>query len=337
MQRRRPRTVFAMGSDVARRMFTEPVRTRLAELADGDLNLIATDLHSAGARAALAEAEVLFTSWGCPPITEEVLVGAPGLRAVVHAAGSVRQHVTEACWARGLQVSSAAMANAMPVAEYTLAAILFANKRVFQIAAHYRNRREQTDWESRFPGLGNFGKTVGIIGASRIGRRVMELLRPFDLRVLLADPYLDEPEAAGLGAQLLPLEELLAAADVVSVHAPALPETNHLLDAARLGLMPDGAVLINTARASLIDQKALTAEVSSGRLYAMLDVTEPEVLPADSVLYDLPNVVLTPHVAGSLGGELARMASSALDELDRYACGLPFAHPITRADLARSA
>lgn len=337
MQRRRPRTLVAMGSNVARRMLTEPIRKRLAELADGDPTLIATDLHSARARAAIADAEVLFTSWGCPPITEEVLEGAPGLRAVVHAAGSVKQHVTDACWARDIQVSSAAMANAMPVAEYTVAAILFTNKRVFQIAAHYRHQREQADWETRFPGMGNFGKTVGIVGASRTGRRVIELLRPFDMRVLLADPYLDEQEARGLGAQLMPLDELLSTADVVSIHAPALPATHHLLDAAGLGLMRDGATVINTARPSLIDQKALTAEVTSGRLYAVLDVTEPETLPADSVLYGLPNVVLTPHVAGSLGGELARMAQSALEELDRYARGLPFAHPITREDIARSA
>lgn len=336
MQRRRPRTLVAMGTDVARRILTEPVRKRLAELADGDLTLIATDLHSARARAALAEAEVLFTSWGCPPITEEVLVGAPALRAVVHAAGSVKPHLTDACWARGIRVSSAAMANAIPVAEYTVAAILFANKRVFQIAAHYRRQRQQGDWQTRFPGLGNFGKTVGIVGASRTGRRVIELLQPFDLRVLVADPYLNEEESRGLGAQLMPLEELLSTADVVSIHAPALPETHRLLDAARLGLMRDNAILINTARASLIDQKALTAEVASGRLYAVLDVTEPEPLPADSVLYDLPNVVLTPHIAGSLGGELARLANSALDELDRYARGLHFAHPITYEDLARS-
>jgi phosphoglycerate dehydrogenase-like enzyme len=337
MQHRRPRTLVAMGSGVARRMLTEPVRERLAELADGDPAVIATELRSARARAVLADAEVLFTSWGCPPLTEEVLVAAPGLRAVVHAAGSVKPHVTDACWARGIRVSSAATANAIPVAEYTVAAILFANKRVFQIAAHYRRHRQQADWEARFPGMGNLGKTVGIVGASRVGRRVIELLRPFDLRVVLTDPYLNAPESRGLDAALVSLDELLSTADVVSVHAPALPETHHLIDAPRLALMRDGATLINTARASLIDQKALTAELASGRLYAVLDVTEPETLPADSVLYDLPNVVLTPHIAGSLGGELARMANSALDELNRYARGLPFAHPITREDLARSA
>ncbi|WP_214326269.1 hydroxyacid dehydrogenase [Nonomuraea sediminis] len=306
---------------------TSEIESRLAEIADVQGRV------GGFAGADLSQTEVLFTSWGCPPVTAEVLAGAPRLKAIVHAAGSVKGHVTQACWERGIVVSSAASANAEPVAEFTLAAILFANKRVLDIARLYRERRGRLDWDARFPGFGNYRRVVGIVGASRIGRRVIELLRPFDLEVLVSDPYLRED----LGVAQVGLEELVARSDVVSLHAPDLPETRHLLSRPLLAAMRDGATVINTARAALVDQEALTAEVASGRLYAVLDHTEPEFLPADSPLYDLPNALVTPHIAGSLGGELARMADLALDELDRYRRGLPFLHGVEPATLSRSA
>jgi phosphoglycerate dehydrogenase-like enzyme len=140
-----------------------------------------------------------------------------------------------------------------------------------------------------------------------------------------------------MGARLVDLDEMLAVSDVVSLHAPALPETYHLMNARRLALLRDGATLVNTGRGSLIDTQALTAEASSGRIHAVLDVTEPEVLPATSPLYSLPNVLLTPHIAGSLGGELQRITQSAVDEVERYCAGREFAHPVTRAALTISA
>lgn len=318
-----------MGANVAERLIRGPVRSRLVMVADVDPDLVVTDF----ATADLSEVEVLYTSWACPPVTAEVLARAPRLRAIVHAAGSVKHHVTDACWQRGIVVSSAAAANAEPVAEFTLAAILFANKRVIDIARDYRTRKADADWDARYPGFGNYRRTVGIVGASRIGRRVIELLASFDLEVLVSDPYLHED----LGVAQVGLDELVARCDVVSLHAPDLPETRHMIDASRLAAMRDGATLINTARAALVDQDALTAELAAGRLYAVLDHTAPEILPPDSPLYDLPNALVTPHIAGSLGGELARMADLALDELVRYARGLPFEHGVEPATLSRSA
>ncbi|MGW7101015.1 hydroxyacid dehydrogenase [Streptomyces sp. NPDC054838] len=315
---------------------TLPELTRVADL---DPELLLTDFGdddpALGRR--LAETEVLFTSWGCPPLDARALERMPRLRAVVHAAGSVKHHVTPACWDRGLLVSSAAAANAVPVAEYTLAAILFSNKRVLDSAHAYRSARGPMDLLGRYPAVGNYRRTVGLIGASLIGRRVLELLRPFDLRVLVHDPYADPAEITALGGEACALGQLLRRSDVVSLHAPALPRTRHLLDAARLALMPDGATLINTARGSLVDTGALTEELVSGRLHAVLDHTEPEVLPPGSPLFDLPNVLLTPHVAGSLGGELDRLATTAVGELERYAHGLAFRYPVDPARLAYSA
>ncbi|MFE6844986.1 hydroxyacid dehydrogenase [Streptomyces sp. NPDC057686] len=313
-----------------------PELVRVADV-DADLLLTGFDHDEPELHRRLAEAEVLFTGWGCPPLDAEALDRMPRLRAVVHAAGSVKHHVTEACWERGLLVSSAAAANAVPVAEYTLAAILFANKRVLESAHAYRAARAPIDLLRRYPAVGNYHRTVGIVGASLIGRRVMELLRPFDLRVLVHDPYADPAELAALGGESCALDELLRRSDVVSLHAPSLPRTRHLLDAARLALMPDGATLVNTARGSLVDTVALTEELVAGRLHAVLDHTEPEVLPTGSPLYNLPNVLLTPHVAGSLGGELDRLAATAVEELERYAMGLGFRYAVDRGRLAYSA
>ncbi|MEV7233323.1 hydroxyacid dehydrogenase [Streptomyces sp. NPDC051020] len=335
----RPKALLAMGPGIADRLLADRHRTRLAALTRTDPRFVAHDLAdpTPETAAALAEADVLLTCWGATPLTAEVLEGAPRLRAVVHAAGSVKHHITDACWERGIAVTSAAAANALPVAEFTLAAILFAGKRVLQTAQRYAALRTGHDWLQELAGSGNYRRTVGIIGASRIGRRVIELLRPFDLDVLLYDPYVDAAEAARLGVRLAALDELCAGSSVVSVHAPQLPETHHLIGAAQLAAMATGTTLINTARGSLIDEDALLPQLRSGRLHAVLDVTDPELPPALSPLYELPNVLLTPHIAGSLGDELHRMADQALDEMERFASGLPFADPVHAGSLQHSA
>ncbi|MEU9603098.1 hydroxyacid dehydrogenase [Streptomyces sp. NPDC048057] len=336
---RRPKVLLAMGVGVAEGLFGERHLRRLTALAHTDPRVIAHDLAAPPPRVreALASAEVLLTCWGAPVLSAEVLGAAPRLRAVVHAAGSVKGHVTAACWERGLAVSSAAAVNALPVAEYALAAILFAGKRVLPAARLHERLRTRHDWRVELADAGNYRRTVGVVGASRVGRRLIELLRPFDLAVLLYDPYVDEAEAAALGVERVGLDELCGRSDVVSVHAPELPATRRMLDARRLALLPDGATVVNTARGSLVDQDALVRELVTGRLYAVLDVTDPEVPAADSPLYTLPNVLLTPHVAGSLGTELHRMADFALDELERYGRGVSFAEPVTAGDLGRSA
>ncbi|GAA4199186.1 hydroxyacid dehydrogenase [Streptosporangium oxazolinicum] len=326
-----PSVVLAMYPELPARLFPVAVGDRLRAVAGADLAAPLTEFASEEARARLERAEVLVTGWGCPVIDERVLRHAPRLRAVVHAAGSVKGHVGQAVFDRGIPVSSAASANALPVAEYTVAMILLTGKSVLALAREYRTRREDL---RLFQGAGdhgeygNYGRTVGLVGASRIGRRVAELLVPFDLDVLIADPYLDARDARTLGARLVGLDELFAAADIVSLHAPATDDTRGMVTAARLAAMRDGATLINTARGSLVDQEALVAELVTGRLSAVLDVTEPEVTPADSVLWDLPNVILTPHVAGALGNELARLGACAVDEVLLALEGRPLRHPV---------
>ncbi|MCQ9136546.1 hydroxyacid dehydrogenase [Streptomyces hilarionis] len=331
-----PRVVFAMDPVHLPLLFPEPVMARLRRTADADPALVVRDFSDPAAVAALADAEVLVTGWGCPRLDGGVAASAPELRAVLHAAGSVRSLVGETLWERGVAVSSAVTGNAVPVAEYTLAMILLAGKDVFAHRERYRRTHAQPT-PAQTAATGNLGRTVGVVGASRVGRRLLELLRPFDFDVLLHDPYVDAAEAAGLGARSVSLEDLLRRSDIVTLHAPDLPETHHLLDRARLALVRDGGMLVNTSRGALVDHAALTDELLAGRLHAVLDVTDPEPLPADSPLYRLPNVFLTPHVAGSLGNELERLGRIVVEELERLAAGLPLAHEVRHDDLTKVA
>ncbi|WP_406110912.1 hydroxyacid dehydrogenase [Streptomyces sp. NBC_01003] len=324
-----------MSGGLRERLLDDGLMRRLRLVADVEPGKELWEFASERARTALGRAEILLTGWGCPPLTAEVLAHAPRVRAVVHAAGSVKHHITPACWERGLAVTSAASANAVPVAEYTVAMIVLANKRVFRAAATYGSDPD-TSPEPLGP-EGNYGRRVGIVGASAIGRLVLRMLRPYALDLVVSDPYLDEAGARELGGRLLSLDELVATSDVVSLHAPSLPETRHMIDARRLATMLPGATLINTARGDLVDTDALTGAVLGGRLHAILDVTSPEPLPSDSPLRGHPHVLLTPHVAGSRGTELLRMGELAVSEVERLATGAPPRHAVRRETLARTA
>jgi len=282
--------------------------------------------------------QVLITSWGCPRIDAEVVAAFPSLRLIAHLAGSVKGFVDETVWHRGVQVINAVAANAVPVAEYTLAAILFSNKQVLRLAAFYHQYREnRSPWTREAPNVGNYRKAIGVVGASHVGRKLLDLLRPFDFEILLYDPYITSGEARELGGRKAGLAELLSRSDVVTLHAPLLPETRHMIGPRELSLMKDGATLINTARGGLIDQDAMIVELASGRINAVLDTTEPEVLPAGSPLFRLPNVLLTPHIAGSLGTETQRLADHVVDEIERFAHGQALHHRVRFEDLVRLA
>ncbi|MFF4349581.1 hydroxyacid dehydrogenase [Streptomyces sp. NPDC001530] len=331
-----PRVAFAMDPVHLPLLFPPPLMARLRKASDLDPALVVRDFTDPATADAVARAEVLITGWGCPRLDAGVLAAAPRLRTVLHAAGSVRSLVGEALWERGITVSSAVTGNALPVAEYTLAMILLAGKDTFTHRERFRASHTYPS-HTETAATGNVGRRVGVIGASRVGRRLLELLRPFDFTVLLHDPYVSPAEATALGAELLSLEDLLRHSDIVSLHAPDIPETYRMLDADRLALIRDGGVLINTSRGALVDPGALTDELVSGRLHAILDVTEPEPLPAGSPLYRLPNVFLTPHIAGSLGNELERLGRIVVEELERLVAGLPPAHEVRHSDLDRVA
>lgn len=332
----RPKVVMVMTHDVAREQFGEAELARLRAVADLDDPTPLEELDSPQARRRLATADALVTSWGCPRLDGDRLDAAPRLRAVFHSAGSVRELVSPELWSRQILVTNAADENADPVAAFVVATIVLMGKRAPFLAQAARTFRDDWSYQQMHGDLGN-DRTIGLVGFSRVGRRVTEQLVSHGLRTLVYDPLVDAEEIARAGALSIGLEELLSASDIVSLHAPALPSTQGMIGRAQLGQMRDGATLLNTARGSLVDTTALEVECGSGRLYAILDVTEPEPLPRSSPLYELPNVLITPHVAGSLGHETRRMSARALTELERYVAGLPPEQAVTADGLVISA
>ncbi|GAA3455607.1 hydroxyacid dehydrogenase [Dactylosporangium matsuzakiense] len=324
------RAMVAMWPEITARLLPPDLRRRLDGLVTVVPDTPVTDFAVASAGEDLAATDVLITGWGCPPVDAAVLAAAPRLTAIFHAGGTVKPLLTEDAWQRGITISSAADAGAGPVADFTLAVVVLAGKRALPAArryaaGHFPNHAQRVD--------GNDGRVVGVIGASRIGRRVIPRLAAAGYRVLVSDPYLDPADAAALGAELVDVDECCRRAGILSLHAPAIPATRHLIDARRLALMPDGATLINTARGALVDTEALTAACASGRIDAVLDVTDPEPLPPGHPLFSLPNVLITPHVAGVQGSELRRLGDFAVDELERFLLGEPLLGQVHRADL----
>jgi phosphoglycerate dehydrogenase-like enzyme len=291
------------------------------------------------ADALLAEAEILVGHWGTPTIDGALLDRAPNLKLFAYAAGTIKWSLSDDAWDRDLVVTSGAAANAEPVAEYTLAMILLANKRVFPNIDFQAGRDAWAPPPTAAP-HGNWDKTIGLVSASLIGRRVAELLQPFPhLRVEIYDPFVDAADIETLGATKVDdLDALCAHSDVLSIHAPALPATHNLITAEHLAALPDGATVINTSRGHCLDLDALTAELEAGRLFAIIDVTDPvEPLPDAHPLRSLPNAIYTPHIAGSQGTELARMSDWVCDEVERFVEGRPQRNRITRDMIDRIA
>lgn len=322
--------VVAMTSDHAHRTLTPSLMQRLEKCGNVTFLPSSTTHKSPENAEALAAAEVVITGTGTAMLDEDDLDRAPKLHAIVHAAGTLRPIVGESAYDRGIRLSSQAVANALPVAEYTVAMILLELKGVPLTERLYRRERAAIDVDAVLARHGNYDRRVGIVSASNIGRRVIELLRPFDLDLVAFDPYLSQESAAELGVSKAGLPELLATSDLVSIHAPLLPETRGMIGAEELSLLRDGTVLVNTSRGAVIDQQALVTELLSGRIRAVLDVTDPEVPDSDSPLWDLENLVLTPHVAGSRGLELRRIGERAVEEVERLSRGEELRYEVSR-------
>ena len=267
-------------------------------------------------REQLKQVEVIFSGWGMAKIDEEFLAAAPNLKLVLYGAGSVRGFYTPEMVARGVRLSSAWQANAVPVAEYTYANIIFALKRVFPVVDQMRKSRV---WKKPFVLPGAFGTTVGLVSLGAIGQKVARYLSAHDVKVVAYDPFADPLAAKELGVDLVDLETVFAKSDVVSIHAPLLDSTRGMIGGDLLASMREGASLINTARGQLIREDELAAVFAKrSDLSAYLDVVAQEPLPEHSPLWDLPNVYLTPHIAGSMDNECQRMGWYMYDELHRY-------------------
>ena len=290
----------------------------------------------AAAPQLLAEVEIILSGWGGPRLDAAFMAAAPGLRAVFYGAGSLRRVVTGAFWESGAQITSAAGVNAVITGDFAYAQVLMALKGAWRHALRLRQERR---WSRGPAAAGLSASVVGLVSLGRVAQRVAASLQRHDLRVIAWDPYVDPALAESLGVTLVrSLEELFREADVVSLHTPLLPETRGLIGAVHLRTMKAGAVFINTARGALVREGELLQVLRERPdLFALLDVTWPEPPAPDSPLYALPNLVLTPHIAGAQGAECYRLGRCMVDELRRFLRGEPLLHGLTRDSYARMA
>jgi len=326
----RPKVGVLVKQSLREQLLSSQDLARLQGFAEVTLNREDRDLEEAEAAEFLAGMDGAMSSWQVASLTPAILETAPGLRIWAYGAGSIKGKICEEAWERGVVVTSAAPAIADDVAELTMGYITIGLRKVVQYMRQMRANEKTVKDESR----SLFRRTVGVIGASQVGVRVMRLLAPYEVRILLFDPYVTEEQAQALGAEVVDLETMARESDVVTCHAPKLPETYQMWNATHLRSMKEDAVLVNTSRGDNIDEGALVEELSKGRLFAFLDVTSPEPPLPESPLRQLPNVVLTPHVAGQRS---YRIGASAVEELRRCFAGEEQLFQVTRDMLDRLA
>ncbi len=245
--------------------------------------------------AAVPEADALLVR-SATTVDAEVLAAAPKLKIVARAGVGLDNVDVDAATARGVLVVNAPTSNIHSAAEHALALMLAAAR---QIAPADASLREHTWKRSSFSGTEIYGKTVGVVGLGRIGQLVAQRLAAFGTHVMAYDPYVSPARAAQLGIELLTLDELLARADFISVHLPKTPETAGLIGKEALAKTKPGVIIVNAARGGLVDEEALAEAVSSGHVRAAgIDVFASEPT-TDSPLFDLPQVVVTPHLGAS--------------------------------------
>jgi phosphoglycerate dehydrogenase-like enzyme len=323
--------LFILDTHAFELIYGEPLRAKIGRR----VNLV-PELHTKESikehPELLSDVEVIFSGWGAPVMDEEFLAKAPKLRAVFYGAGSIKAMTPDAFWARGIAVTSAYAMNAVPVSEFTLASILLSLKRTWYYAL-------ETKRLGAYPATvkppGAYGTKVGLISFGMIGRLVRDRLAPFDLNVWVYDPFLSAEQAAEFNVTQVSLDDIFTHCDVVSLHTPWLKQTEGMIRGSHFERMKPGSTFLNTARGAIVNESEMI-EVLKRRpdITAMLDVTWPEPPVVGSPLYSLPNVVLTPHIAGSQENECRRMGQLMVDEFDRWSKGEPMRWAISKEKAA---
>lgn len=312
-------------------LFSETTLNRLSSL--GELVCNESDsLDKTVVREILRDADIAITSWGTPCLDQEMLDAAPNLKMVAHAAGSVKSVVSDALYARGIKVISCACALSRGVSEMALGMAIACAKNVFAYNAEIHAGKWPTD-TSVVNEL--YEINVGIIGCGFAGAHLVELLQNYGVNILVYDPGQSAEYIQAIGAHKVELDEVFIKSDILSLHAPSIEATKHMVNERTLGLMKHDAILINTARGSLIDEAALARCLQSGKLkYACLDVTDPEPPAVDNPLRQIPNCIFTPHIAGLANNGKLKIGAHACAEIERFLGGKALETEVTKEMLA---
>lgn len=325
-----------MDKELSKQVYNEETSEKIQEYVDIVGPTLTKD-EVEGNEKLLNEVDVIFSGWGAPVFDKEFLDKTPNLKVIFYGAGTMKSLLTEEVWKRGIRVTTASIANSIPVAEFTLSEIIFSLKNGWQLA---RKVKEDKTFKNGIfqPATGAFRSTVGIVSLSSIGKRVINLLAPFDVNRIVYDPYASKEDAEKYGVTLVSLEELFKTSDVVSLHSPLLPDTKAMITGEHFQSMKENATFINTSRGAIIREGELIDVLKKrSDLTALLDVTNPEPPVGDSPLYELPNVVLTPHIAGSVGLEIGRLGEYMFEDAKNYLENNELTYEITQEGYKRMA
>ena len=314
-------------------VFSDAEKKRLSSLVDIDTEKIYTYESLHNEKHLFSDVEYIFSTWGIPcKQVPENFVGEylPNLKAVFYAAGSVK-HFANYYYSHGVRIFSAYAANAIPVAEFTVAEIILANKGFFEAARSYNccDSRHPASAESNKHN-GNYLANVGVIGAGAIGKHVIKLLSQYKLNILVYDKFLSEDDVMALGAKKADICEIFKTCDVISNHLANVPETVGIFKKEHFSSMKPHATFINTGRGAQVNERDMLDVLEERNdIMALLDVTANEPPTNDNRFYSLNNVILTPHIAGSRSRETERMAEYMIDEFERYLKGEKLLYEIT--------
>jgi len=323
----KPKVLYLPTASHTERVFKKETYQRMLDRFDVKINEMDRNYSTEQVAEKIKGFDGLVTGWGTPNLGDIIFENADKLKIIAHSAGSVKGFlqgvVDKYIVPRNICVFSANEAIAFNVAETAVGLMIVVSRRLMDHALYIRNTDNWRD--PNVPNNGKYlmGSTVGIVSASKVGRIVIDLLKPFKTETLVYDPYLSDWDAGRMGICKVGLDDLFARSDFVSLHAPSIPETRHIIGEKQLKALHDGAILINTSRGSVIDHDALYAEAKTGRIMVALDVTDPEPLPSDNPLRKLPNVIMTPHVSGAGFYGYHKIGSTTLQALEDFFADKP--------------
>jgi phosphoglycerate dehydrogenase-like enzyme len=317
---------YNYASAIEGEVFGQGRRERIAALAELYPHVVHAENFAQHAHH-LSEIEVIFSTWGMMNFTAAERAALPKLKAVFYAAGNVKAFAPSLIDNDIVLVSAWAI-NAIPPAEMCLSQILLSLRGYFRTVRQYRELKSFDAKKYWRPGVMN--ETVGLIGLGYIGTLLRRKLGDYPLRVIAHDPFLTAERAAELDVTPASLEELFATSYIVSNHIPDLPSTRGVLDKKLFASLRDGATFINTGRGAQVVEADLIAVLKARPdVTALLDVTWPEPPPPDSELWRLPNVVVSPHIGGTTGCEVVRLADCVIDEFEAWLAGRPLRYQVT--------
>lgn len=323
------KTTFAIPEAIAGTIFLPEDRRRLEQSVEIIVPPAAGDFVWEEHLEALGSTQILVTGWRTPPLPTALLSQMPRLAFVANASGGVKGHLPQQLWEAGVRVVTASSALGWGVAEFTLALMLLGSKRALWLVQNTRRNQWQEEKHCFGGGFELFDCKVGLIGAGQSGRHLLRLLAPFQCQLFVYDPYVPAETLAAYGAKRVDhLEELFETCRIVSLHAALTPETCHLLRGDHFRRLAPGSLFVNTARAGLVHEGELIEALRGQNFVACIDVAMEEPPAPDHPYRHLPNVILTPHIAGAIAENRFRLGRLVTQEIEHFLAGRPLQHEV---------